>query len=363
MIGFNSLPFGAVGSVAGFLRISQAIWFLGYFGLGLLWSAFYDDYTLLSRAELESSSSWACESLLTLLGMQFATEGRKCLPFSTQFKTLGLEVCTDGFAEGHVLIGHTESRREELHSQLGSFLSEDTMSPKDAERLRGRMIFFEGYTFGRVANAAVKTLGRLCTQPSAPQKLDEASRRSLQFLKQRVLSGPPLKIEQSLHSTWFVFTDGACEPEERAGSIGGVLYNPAGDCLHFFGESVPSEILEDLFSRSQNPIHELELLPILVAALLWGEFFQQSQVVYYVDNESARMACIRGSGETLRAGEIVQSFVEVEAKLQHRVWFGRVPSFSNPSDAPSRLDFQEVLGLGAVRTSVDWEMTRGHLSL
>lgn len=55
--------------------------------------------------------------------------------------------------------------------------------------------------------------------------------------------------------------------------------------------------------------------------------------------------------------------MEVEARLQHRVWFGRVPSFSNPSDAPSRLDFQEVLGLGAVRTSVDWEMTRRHLSL
>ena len=31
MIGFNSLPFGAVGSVAGFLRISQALWYLGYF--------------------------------------------------------------------------------------------------------------------------------------------------------------------------------------------------------------------------------------------------------------------------------------------------------------------------------------------
>ena len=75
------------------------------------------------------------------------------------------------------------------------------------------------------------------------------------------------------------------------------------------------------------------------------------------------MAYIRGSGETLRAGEIVQSFVEVEARLQHRVWFGRVPSYSNPSDAPSRLDFEEVLSLGAIRASVDWEMTRGHLSL
>ena len=38
--------------------IRQALWFVGYFGLGLMWSAFHDDCTLLSRAELESSS-WA----------------------------------------------------------------------------------------------------------------------------------------------------------------------------------------------------------------------------------------------------------------------------------------------------------------
>ena len=64
MIGFNSLPFGAVGSVAGFLRISQALWFLGYFGLGLMWSAFYDDFTLLSRRELENSLANLCSSFL-----------------------------------------------------------------------------------------------------------------------------------------------------------------------------------------------------------------------------------------------------------------------------------------------------------
>ena len=144
MIGFNSLPFGAVGSVAGFLRISQAIWYLGYVELGLLWSAFYDDYTLLPRSELESSSSWACESLLTLLGMQYATEGHKCLPFSDQFKTLGLEIDSKEFADGHVLVGHTQNRREELHNQFDTFLRANAMSAKDAERLRGRMVFFEG---------------------------------------------------------------------------------------------------------------------------------------------------------------------------------------------------------------------------
>ena len=149
-----------------------------------------------------------------------------------------------------------------------------------------RMIFFEGYTFGRVANSAMKTLGRLCTQPSASKGLDDSSRRALQFLRQRVLSGPPLKIEKSIHSTWFVCTDGACDQEAKKGSIGGVLYNRSGDCLQFFGESVAPRLMEDFFSRFQNPIHELELLPVLVASFLWGEMFQHSQVVYFIDNES-----------------------------------------------------------------------------
>ena len=35
LIGFNALPFGAVGSVAGFLRISLAVWFIGLVALHL----------------------------------------------------------------------------------------------------------------------------------------------------------------------------------------------------------------------------------------------------------------------------------------------------------------------------------------
>eukprot|EP00435_Cladocopium_sp_Y103_P030607 s1997_g7.t1 len=234
VIGFNSLPFGAVGSVAGFLRISQAVWYLGYFGLGLMWSAFYDDYTLLSRAELEKSGSWSCETLFDLLGLKYAQEGHKCLPFSDQFKTLGLEIDTTDFQNGGVYIGHTSSRKEELKEQINSILQCGKLAKKDAERLRGRMIFFEGYTFGRVANSAVKTLGRFCTGPGIPRALDDDLTRALNFLSSRVADGKPLRIEKALHSTWLVFTDGACDPTLRTGSVGGVLYDPAGKCLKFF---------------------------------------------------------------------------------------------------------------------------------
>eukprot|EP00435_Cladocopium_sp_Y103_P062898 s272_g24.t1 len=362
-IGFNSLPFGAVGSVAGFLRISQAIWYIGYFGLGLLWSAFYDDYTLLSRAELESSSSWSCETLLDLLGMQYAKEGHKCVPFCDKFKTLGLEVDTKPFQEGKVLVGHTESRRSELGEHISTILESGVLSPKEAERLRGRMIFFEGYSFGRVANAAVKSLGRFCQGPSTSRPLDDDLRKSLQFLRDRVAMSRPLQIERALHTTWLVFTDGACDQEKQSGSVGGVIYSPSGECLHFFGEEVPTHIMRDLFERSNNPIHELEVLPVLIAADLWGQMYSHAQVVYYIDNESSRMAHIRGTGETLRANLMIDMFVRLEADLQHKVWFGRVPSFSNPSDSPSRLEFEHIMSLGATRTSIDWEKVCSHLGL
>ena len=39
LLGLNALPFGAVGSVAGFLRISFAVWWIGVFGLGIAWTA------------------------------------------------------------------------------------------------------------------------------------------------------------------------------------------------------------------------------------------------------------------------------------------------------------------------------------
>ena len=363
VIGFNSLPFGAVGSVAGFLRVSQALWYVGYFGMGLLWSAFYDDFTLLTRVELEQNSSWACESLFSLLGMRYATEGKKCLPFDGLFRTLGLEVDVSEFREGRAFVGHTESRKEEIGSQLKKVLSEGALSPKDAEKLRGRMIFFEGFTFGRVANSSTKSLGRFCGSSNKPKPLDAEMTRALEFLQQRISEGRPLKIERNLHSTWLVFTDGTCNQEELKGSVGGVLYDPSGACVGYFGEAVPTAIMDDLFKRSKNPIHELEVLPVLIAALAWGHLYACSQVVYYIDNESARMAYIRGTGETLRASLLVQSFVEDEAAQQHRVWFGRVPSHSNPADSPSRLDFSQVLAKGATLTNIDWEKVSRHLGL
>ncbi len=130
--GVNALPFGAVGSVAGFLRISHSLWFLGLAGLRLFWTAFYDDYSILTREELQVSAGRSCEGLFKLLGIVFAESGKKSVPFSQCFKMLGLLISTAEMEEGAMKVTHTEERRAELRETIRDILARGSFSGKEA---------------------------------------------------------------------------------------------------------------------------------------------------------------------------------------------------------------------------------------
>ncbi|CAE7510495.1 unnamed protein product [Symbiodinium necroappetens] len=85
LLGANSLPFGAVGSVSGFLRLSMALWATGLIG-------------------------------------------KKAPPFSEIFAALGVNV----------------DMQEELSETVDSFLQSGSMTAKDAERLRDMLLDLTG---------------------------------------------------------------------------------------------------------------------------------------------------------------------------------------------------------------------------
>ena len=326
--------------------------------LGFCWTAFYDDFSVLSREELLQSTSSSCELLFRLLGVDYADTGRKAVPFSQNFKMLGVVVNTEASANSSVTITHTDDRRKELVEAMQSVLQRGSLSPKEAEKLRERMVFFEGYTFGRIANAAVRNLGRLSMNTSTSSVLTPDLANTLRFLISRVESAEPVKVEKCFSSTWIVFTDGCCEAERRFGGVGGILISPQGSCVAYFSAEVPDWLMDALLQTSANPIHELELLPMSLAAYIWNARICYSQVVWYVDNESSKMAMIRGSGETPYASRFIEAFVQTESNSQIKSWFSRVPSHSNPSDGASRLACDLPISLGAEQTTIVWERFR-----
>ena len=125
--------------------------------------------------------------------------------------------------------------------------------------------------------------------------------------------------------------------------------------------------MSEFFKVSQNPIHELEVFPVFVAIAMCGAGDTKvpwlSTFVNYIDNESARMAYICGSGETTFSSCHIADFVDAESQLQHRSWFGRCPSASNPADGASRLDLTWFEGRNVEHTKLSWEELRHHFRL
>ena len=356
LLGVNALPFGAAGSVSAFLRISMAIWFIGTVGLKLCWTVCYDDYTVLCKRRMSNGTGIAAEALFDLFGMWFAREGTKAMDFSDQVRTLGL-VIRLGSAVGPFTIGHTTERRQELCESLEAVLETERIEPKQAERLRGRMQWFEGYAFGRIAQHSLKVLSELSLRQQRNVKLNETELSAIHFLLLRVKSAEAIRITTTMLDNFLIFTDGACEGDiEKTGSVGGVLVSPDGRVLEHFSSKVPTKYMVSLLEKSENPIYELELLPIHIALLLWSHRLQSSHVVMYLDNDAARAALCKGYGATVSAQRIVQKVMEKECSCELKTWFARVPTHSSIADGPSRLQCCEIERLGSKELKVDWNI-------
>ena len=356
LLGVNALPFGAAGSVSAFLRISMALWFIGTVGLKLCWTVFYDDYTVICKKRMSHGTGIAAEALFDLFGMWFAKEGTKAVNFSDQVRSLGL-VIRLGCATGPFTIGHTTERRQELCEALEAIMEAKRIEPKQAERLRGRMQWFEGYAFGRIAQHSLKVLGELSLRQQRVVALNESELSAINFLLSRVKSAEAIRITTTMLDNYVIFTDGACEGDtEKTGSVGGVLVGPNGQVLEHFSSKVPINYMNSLLENSDNPIYELELLPVHIALLLWSHRLRSSHVVMYLDNDAARAAMCKGYGATVSAQRIVQKVMEQECSCELKTWFARVPTHSNIADGPSRLQCREIELLGSKELKVDWNV-------
>ena len=174
-------------------------------------------------------------------------------------------------------------------------LREQSFTAKGVERLRGRLLWYENFVCGRQANVLVASLSKFINGVKHTQNMSDELGVTLKLLLDRVRVGKPIVVSRKLFSTWVCFTDGACE---NKASMGAVLIGPAGNAYGYFGGEFPEELQAHFYRESKHPIYEVELLPALVAIIVWKEVLQSCQVVFYIDNEAAKTGLIRGAGAT-----------------------------------------------------------------
>ena len=339
-----ALPCGATGSVAAFLRLSAAISFIGLKGLWLPWSSFFDDFTVIAPGGLEENTTFYAEGLFKLLGIDFASEGKKAPPFSQMFRTLGLVVDVSQLHCGSITLGHTEERRAELLESLQKIIIDekngDLVSTKSLEQLHGRLVWFNSFVFGRKLNFSIRVISAASRQRASKVLVDAPLLDAVTCLTDHLQSSRNMKAQRDLNMSWLIFIDGAYEPTgEQPATIGGVLINPSGQVVSYFGAALPATLLAEFLEESRQPIYELEIFPLVVAGRLWAEFLVDVLLVHYLDNDAARSACIRGDAATSLGRALIQDYISHEYKCRFSPWLSRVPTSSNPADDPSRLVF------------------------
>ena len=343
----SALLFGSTASVYTFNRVARALWFLMNVVMKVLCLQFYDDYPMLDMSFSSNSAKTSAEFLLDVLGFGYATEGSKNLPFSSVFVMLGIEVDLTNLRHGSLIIKNKQQRVEDLCLQIGSFLETRKMSLQEAQSVRGKLQFMQGQYLGRSLKPVLAVLDQFVSNNASKYCLEllfQAMKYAMRIL--RTSKPKEVRIDQ-VKLPICVFTDGAYEPQDDGSYLathGVVMFDPLSGLRVCHDGFVPPAVINMWHSLvGEQLIGQVELYPIIALRIKYVSLFAQRRVLYFIDNDSARDALIKGSSKSIASFALLTLFFEQEELSYSYPWFCRVPSSSNPADAPSRGDVNSVL--------------------
>ena len=76
--------------------------------------------------------------------------------------------------------------------------------------------------------------------------------------------------------------------------------------------------------------------------------------ISWIDNESAKFACIRGTSLSHSMLVLCRVLQQIEVEKPSSVWYERVSSHSNPGDMPSRSQNERASNLFSAQAELSW---------
>ena len=337
------LPFGASASVHHFLRTSAFLQAVGRH-LGLVWSAFFDDFVLISHAVHEKSSLTSALTLFDLFG--FAYSDDKLQPFQEITEMLGVELDLTGAANGCLKVRNKQSRVSELSEVLTNILSTGKVQVAQLPSTLGKLQFAEAQLWGRSGRLALADLRIFEKAEPKTVELDGRAIEAVKRLQNKLLNGKPRSICISKKSTPFLlFTDGALEYDSQGrgvAGIGAVLLCPDSS-IHVFGTCVSDDVLKSWqVNDKEHVVGLVELYAVAVAFRTWERLLADQRVICFTDSWPVFDVVVKGNSTKPEWRDLLLIIEDLDERSPMLLWMARVPSKSNPADAPSRFSLQDI---------------------
>ena len=309
--------FGLVSAVYNYNRRSAAITDILRRVFSVAAFNFYDDKYGFEPEDTVASAFALAEKVHWCLGARFDQQK--------------LQLCSDPTILGvtydleQYLLKIKKSRKKELFDEISMILEHEELSPGQAGKLRGKLMFGASQLWGKVGRAFLRAQSdRQYSRRTMDTSLTPALIYSLYKWRTLVMHGPPRPIpgSGSRKSDIVIFTDGSApssSPKDPATEmIGGVMFTRE-DSPKQFSSDVPKLIVQRWFPR-KTQICMIELLAAVVAVQTFREEIRGKLVLLFIDSEPVEAALIKGYSAKEDVCELVGIFWELVLELRCSVY-------------------------------------------
>jgi hypothetical protein len=260
----------------------------------------------------------------------------KRLPFEKEFVSLGIMVNFNGCREKRIAVKNKPGRLEGIRKLVNQVFAEDYMGFKESLSLRGKFAYAEGQLFSRVAAPACRLLSRWASVGFKRKLTDEVKLAISVGCTSLFNAKPKVVLPACADRPVCIFTDGACEPE--GSSIGGVIFD-GSQAPELFGAMLSKSVVDSWCTKlgQSQVIGQAELFPLLVARHTWRHKLIGRRVIYFIDNDSARMGMVKAYSPVLPSLDIICKCLSWDNENESVSWYARVPTVCNIADDPSRM--------------------------
>ena len=273
---------------------------------------------------------------------------KKRFSFEQTFVSLGVQICFGTHGGKSITVSNKPGRIDSIKSSIDNVNVTGRLGFREALSLKGKVAYAEGQLFGRVAAPLCRLLSSWSSKGVDRSVTPELGLLlSSSYIALRDAKPKVVRCREP-EAPVVVFIDGACEPEGT--SIGGVMFYP-GRIPEAFG-AILDQTTVDSWKTSPDQtqvIGQAEICPLIVARFTWASILAGRRVIYFIDNDSARLACIKSYSPVLSSLNLIMQGLAWDSKFESSAWYGRVPTASNPADDPSRMDSKLVKDLFGAR--------------
>ena len=319
VIHFNRKPTLAVAAVRRFGGVAAA--------------AFFDDIVRLASHSSENSDGSFLETVLN--GMGASPSQSKSVPLGQSRVWIGVKTnlgqCTShGFYEQTP----TEGAVQAVVDGCRTAITAKRLDKNDAASLRGKANWSNSHSAGRCGRIGTGVLRR--KQQGETPHLSECDTTDLAFLAliSSRLPANRVYVAGSRGKPTRVYSDASFEPGDSEPGIGWVIF-PPGQRAQGRAAAMPSSIVETLKIR-KTQIYAAETYAVLAAVHAHLRELADTDAIFFVDNEAACAALIRGSSKEADVGAIANAVQWLLFSVNCRPWFEWIDSNSNCADGLSR---------------------------